>query len=374
MKIDTIQAGDFLRLSAQRFPDRDCFVFGDGSSRSFAETNRRVNQMAGALHRRGVRKGDRVAILATDSGEYVEVMMACMKLGVTYVPLNNRLADGEALTLLRRAEPKAVFASARYARRVAALARELTGVQFTAALDGQDLVPFTDLLAEGTDAEPGVVVDDEDILALAFTSGTTALPKGVLQSQRMINALSLQMSVDYQILLEEFRYSASPTFHIAGQAMIFMHVQRGFPTLILPQFAEDPVLRWMQSGRLTGVFLVPTMISRLLEDPRVHDSTYENLRSIIYGASPMSPDRGRPADVAVASRPPACRGRRRAPARLDRQDRVRGRPAPGQRGRQGRAAGRSRRDHHPQPRHHVRLPGHASGDRPGPARRLVLGR
>jgi acyl-CoA synthetase (AMP-forming)/AMP-acid ligase II len=289
VKIDTIQAGDFLRLSAQRFPDRDCFVFDDGSSRSFAETNRRVNQMAGALHRRGVRKGDRVAILATDSGEYVEVMMACMKLGGTYVPLNNRLADGEVLTLLRRAEPKAVFASARYARRVAALARELTGVQLTAALDGQDLMPFTDLLAEGTDTEPGVVVDDEDILALAFTSGTTALPKGVLQSQRMINALSLQMSVDYQILLEEFRYSASPTFHIAGQAMIFMHVQRGFPTLILPQFAEDPVLRWMQSGRLTGVFLVPTMISRLLEDPRVRDSTYENLRSIIYGASPMSP-------------------------------------------------------------------------------------
>jgi acyl-CoA synthetase (AMP-forming)/AMP-acid ligase II len=99
--IDTIQAGDFLRLSAGRFPDRDCLVFDDGSSRSFAETNRRVNQVAGALHRRGVRKGDRVAILATDSGEYVEVMMACMKLGVIYVPLNNRLADGEVLTLLR---------------------------------------------------------------------------------------------------------------------------------------------------------------------------------------------------------------------------------------------------------------------------------
>jgi non-ribosomal peptide synthetase component E (peptide arylation enzyme) len=90
VKVDTIQAGDFLRLSAQRFADRDCFVFDDGSSRSFGETNRRVNQLAGALHRRGVRKGDRVAILATDSGEYVEVLMACMKLGVVYVPLNNR--------------------------------------------------------------------------------------------------------------------------------------------------------------------------------------------------------------------------------------------------------------------------------------------
>jgi fatty-acyl-CoA synthase len=215
--------------------------------------------------------------------------MACMKLGVTYVPLNNRLADGEVLTLLRRAEPKAVFASSRYTARIAVLARELTGIAFLSSLDGTDLVPLADLLAEGTDAEPAVTIDDEDVLALAFTSGTTGLPKGVLQSQRMVTALSLQMSVDYQIMLDEFRYTASPTFHIAGQAMILMHVQRGFPTLILPQFEEGPVLRWMQSGRLTGVFLVPTMISRLLDDPRVGDGSYDSIRSIIYGAAPMTP-------------------------------------------------------------------------------------
>ncbi len=243
MRVDTIQAGDFLRLSAQRFPDRDCFVFDDGSSRSFAEVNRRVNQLAGALHGRGVGKGDRIALLGTDSGEYLEVMMGCMKLGAIYVPLNNRLADAEVLTLLRRAEPKAVFASSRYAARVAALAAELNGLLFTSALDGPELMPFGDLLAEGTDTEPGVEVDDEDVLALAFTGRA----EGVYQ--RMINALALQMSVDYQILLDEFRYTASPVFHIAGQAMIFMHVQLGFPTLIMPQFEEGAVLRWMQSGR-----------------------------------------------------------------------------------------------------------------------------
>jgi fatty-acyl-CoA synthase len=229
VRVDTIQAGDFLRLSAQRFPSRECFVFDDGSSRSFAEVNRRVNQLAGALQGRGVGKGDRVALLATDSGEYVEVMLACMKLGVVYVPLNNRLTDAEVLTLLRRAEPKAIFAGSRYAARVAALAAQLDGLCFTSALDGEDLLPFGDLLAEGTDTEPGVEVDDEDVLALAFTSGTTGLPKGVLQSQRMINALALQMSVDYQILLDEFRYTASPTFHIAGQAMILCTSSAGSP-------------------------------------------------------------------------------------------------------------------------------------------------
>jgi acyl-CoA synthetase (AMP-forming)/AMP-acid ligase II len=289
MRAMTVQAGDFLRLSAQRFPDRECFVFGDGSSRSFAETNSRVNRLADALRRLGVRKGVRVAIFATDSGEYVEVILACMKLGAVYVPLNNRLADAELLMLLGKAQPMAVFVSDRYAERVQALAAQVSTVTLLCSLDGEQFTPFRDLLREGDDVEPAIDVDDEDILALAFTSGTTGLPKGVLQSQRMLTALSLYMSIDYEIMADEFRYTASPTFHIAGQAMIFMHIMRGFPTLILPQFDEDPVLRWMQSGRLTGAFLVPTMISRLLNTPRVGDGSYVGLRSIIYGGAPMTP-------------------------------------------------------------------------------------
>ncbi|HVB41228.1 MAG TPA: 4-hydroxyphenylacetate 3-hydroxylase C-terminal domain-containing protein [Streptosporangiaceae bacterium] len=103
----------------------------------------------------------------------------------------------------------------------------------TSSLDGDDLVPFADLLAQGEDVEPDVEVADDDPLALAFTSGTTGLPKGVLQPQRMLKSLAMNMSIDYEIMADEFRYTASPTFHIAGQATIFMHVMRSFPTLIL---------------------------------------------------------------------------------------------------------------------------------------------
>jgi acyl-CoA synthetase (AMP-forming)/AMP-acid ligase II len=290
------RAGSFLKLSADRFPDRPCFVFGDGSSQTFGETNSRVNRLADALSRAGVGKGDRVAIVATDSGGYVEVLLACMKLGATYVPLNNRLQDEELLTLLRRAEPKALFASSRYLEVASRLAPQVPGIGLLGAFDGEvaatggpEVIAYEDLVRSGSDIEPDVQVDDEDVLGLAFTSGTTGLPKGVLQSQRMVKSLIVNMSIDYEIRPDEFRYTASPIFHIAGQAMIFMHVWRGFPTLILPQFQVEPVLSWMQSGRLTGAFLVPTMISTLLEHPQVRASDYANLQSIIYGGAPMSP-------------------------------------------------------------------------------------
>jgi acyl-CoA synthetase (AMP-forming)/AMP-acid ligase II len=291
------RAGTFLKLSAQRFPDRACFVFGDGSEQTFAETNTRVNRLADALSRSGVGKGDRVAIVAIDSGGYVEVLLACMKLGATYVPLNNRLQDEELLTLLRRAEPKALFVSSRYLATARALAPRVPGLGLLCSFDGDlsdggpsdGVVAFEDLLATGEDVEPDVPVADDDVLGLAFTSGTTGLPKGVLQSQRMVKSLVVNMSIDYEIRPDEFRYTASPIFHIAGQAMILMHIWRGFPTLILPQFEVGPVLSWLQSGRLTGAFLVPTMISVLLDHPEVAARPYPNLGSIIYGGAPMSP-------------------------------------------------------------------------------------
>ncbi|MQA15546.1 MAG: AMP-binding protein [Pseudonocardiaceae bacterium] len=286
-----IQAGDFLRLSAQRHPSRPCFVFADGSSRSFAETNTRVNRLASALRARGIGKGDRVAILATDSGSYAEVLLCCMKLGATYVPLNNRLSDSEVLTLLRRAAPKALFVSSRYTATARSLSPQVDSLDLVCCFDGEhDRLPGYDAVLEtGADIEPDVHVEDDDVLGLAFTSGTTGLPKGVLQPQRMVKSLIVNMSIDYEIVPDEFRYTASPIFHIAGQGMIFMHVWRGFPSLILPQFSTDEVLRWMHSDRLTGCFLVPTMISSLLDHPDVAAGSYASLRSIIYGGSPMSP-------------------------------------------------------------------------------------
>ena len=101
----------------------------------------------------------------------------------------------------------------------------------------------------------------------------------------MVKSLVINMSIDYEFRPEEVRYTASPIFHIAGQGMIFLHVWRGFTTLVLPRFEAGPVLSWMQSGRLTGAFLVPTMISTLLDHPEITAGPYDAIRTIIYGGA-----------------------------------------------------------------------------------------
>ncbi|MCW2504162.1 MAG: hypothetical protein JWO79_2446 [Actinomycetia bacterium] len=284
----SISLGEALPLSAARFPDRACFLFPDGSEHSFSETNSRVNQLVSALRANGIGRGDRLAVLALDSHRYVEIVLAALKLGAVYVPLNYRLMRPEVDVLLERARPVALFYDDRYAPLLAGVAEQHPSIRMFLRLDGTPS-EFDALLETGTDVEPPVVATDRDLIGLAFTSGTTGLPKGVLQSQRMMKAIVNAQIIDYFAQPDDVRYCAAPTFHISGVCGLLMGVSYGFTSLLLPQFDPTTVLGFLKEDRVTAAFLVPTMISTVLQQPGVADHDYERLRLIYYGASPMSP-------------------------------------------------------------------------------------
>ncbi len=282
-----VRIGDWLRMTAARLPDTPCFIDeGEQRTLTFAETNQRVNQLANALTARGVGKGDTLAILATDSHRYMETLLASMKLGTTYVPLNNRLAESEIQTLIEAAGTHWLFVSGRYAEVASRMA----------AADGSavNVVDYDDgyeaMLTGAPDHEPDVEVRDEDIIGLAFTSGTTGLPKGVMQSQYMMKNMVLHCLLEYAVEdSDECRYSAAPMFHISGMAMIFMGLLRGYPNVLNAQFDAEKVLAWLKEGRLSACFMVPTMVSSVVNLPGAAEASYPRLRTILYGAAPMSP-------------------------------------------------------------------------------------
>lgn len=290
-----IGAGEWLRLSAERFPTRDCFVFeaddGEVIRHNFALTNSRVNKLADALTARGVSQGDRIVILATDSHRYMETLLASMKLGTCYVPLNYRLTPFEIQNLSDAAQAEWIFVSGRYIDTARKLRTTAGAAMRIVSFDGpaEGVVGFEEILAAGRDLEQDVPSGDEVILGLAFTSGTTGLPKGVMQSQRMIKALVTNMMIDYGIGHDECRYSAAPLFHISGMGMVFMGVLRGYTNILAEQFDPVRVHDWLVAQRLTGCFMVPTMLSSLLNVPGIGEHDYGRLGSIIYGAAPMPP-------------------------------------------------------------------------------------
>jgi acyl-CoA synthetase (AMP-forming)/AMP-acid ligase II len=279
--------GEWLPLSAALYPSERCFVDeGLGRTLTFSEVNGRVNRLANGLRSAGVQRGDRLAILAVDSHCYMETLLASMKLGTTYVPLNYRLAPSELVTLLAEAGASWIFVSPQYAALARELSEKVAPLERVVAYTPDDYEAF---LAAHDDDEPPADVGEEDILGLAFTSGTTGRPKGVLQSHRMMKMMVTNGMVHLNTTPGEFRYSAAPMFHIGGMAMAMHGIALGFPNLLMAQFDPAAMLRWLQGGEITSVFLVPTMINRLLALPGADGHDYSNLKSIVYGGGPITP-------------------------------------------------------------------------------------
>ncbi|MFV0532874.1 MAG: class I adenylate-forming enzyme family protein [Cumulibacter sp.] len=276
-----------LPYAARRFPKNRCFLDQDGHSRTFAEVHERVNRLANSLRDAGVEKGTRIALLDTDSMEYAEVLLACFTLGATYVPVNYRLATPEITNILGRAQPSWLFVGQRYL----AQGREvIDGFDFDcqiASLDGCTDIDVEGLIAQGSPFEVVVTVYDEDPVGIMFTSGTTGLPKGVVQSQGM-QKRSMSMGWETYPRPGDVRYTASPMFHIAGWAIVFCQIATGATSLIVPQFDAQVTARAIRDGVLNGCFLVPTMMQAVLEQDDA-PSGLEKLDTILYGSAPMPP-------------------------------------------------------------------------------------
>src|SRR6185369_9033511 len=148
-----------------------------------------------------------------------------------------------------------------------------------------------DELAElaGDDREIVSVTTDEDILFMMLTSGTTGTPKLVMQSQRMVRAVASSGVYEQRLRSGDFMYSGAPLFHVAGMGHIMYALICGGASLIAPQWDVETALHWLREGGLNHCMLVPSMAMALLEHPRVGESDYPRLRSIMFGGAPLPP-------------------------------------------------------------------------------------
>jgi acyl-CoA synthetase (AMP-forming)/AMP-acid ligase II len=277
----TLRPGDWLRLSARKYPDRIA-VLGPPTPVTYAELNRRVNQLATALADLGMGKGDRIGLFAADSQQFLEALLACLKLGAVFMPFNFRLNAGELQVLLDASRPRALFSAARNQPVVEQCA--VDSLTLRVVLDEPG---YEEILSRGRDAELDVAVDDDELACIAYTSGTTGRPKGVMHSQAMVKHYMISTLMVRDMADDSTHYSAAPMFHISGMYWTICQIARGAGVLLLPQFDPAVVLSWLGSGQVTDVFLVPTMIHDLLAHPDARQTDFSRLRSIVYGGAPM---------------------------------------------------------------------------------------
>ena len=192
----------------------------EGESRSFAEMQERVNRLANALQALGMGRGARAAVMALNSMKYVEIYYACAKLGGVFVPLNYRAKQEELAYMCNNSEASLLFVGQRYLDLAAAIRPELKTVQHMICIDGkgEGMTNYEEAIAAHEPEEIFTDVEDLDPTIVIYTSGTTALPKGVVLT-------FLGMSVYVTNTVEPADPSAEnadvllvsvPFYHVAG--------------------------------------------------------------------------------------------------------------------------------------------------------------
>jgi acyl-CoA synthetase (AMP-forming)/AMP-acid ligase II len=283
-----MNTANFLSIPASIFPDQEIVVSGDQRF-TYAEMLGRVRRLSSALRDRGLGRGTRMAVLATNSHRYLECYYAAAAAGATFVPLNYRAKLDELEHMIGRAEPRVLFVSERYASLLDELAGRLPSGMKQVVLDGSGRgeSSYEDLLASGREDIEDAEVDEDDVCILMYTSGTTSLPKGVM--------LTFGDFTTYVVGTVEMADGTPrgssllcvPLYHIAGATSIMTSLWAGRRIVVLPQFDAGDWLGAVARERATHAFVVPTMLKKILDHPGFGTTDLGSLENLSYGGAPM---------------------------------------------------------------------------------------
>ncbi|MCJ7426776.1 MAG: acyl--CoA ligase, partial [Dehalococcoidales bacterium] len=232
---------EFLDLSALLVPERIAIAF-EGRRYSYAELKTRVNRLADALSRLGLKKGDRAAILEVNCNQYVEACFATVRLGAIFVPLNFRVRQDELSYLVNEAEPSVLFVGSRYAEMVRSAKLQLPSVKHFVFIGGdyEGMINYDELIDSGSPEDKTFAeVKEEDVAVLMFTAGTTGFPKGVPQDHNAYSSYVLS-NVDPPDAeaTAETNLLVMPLYHVAGMQALMASIYGGRTIALMRQFDE----------------------------------------------------------------------------------------------------------------------------------------
>ena len=283
--------GRSLARNALLYPSRLAVVSEDGATLTHQEFADRVWRIAAGLSVRGVRKGDRVAILARNSADYLCVYFAVGSIGAILVPINFALKPPDINFRMSHAEVDALFVDEEFAPVVYQI-HDDTRARISDrvfALNGtsKGCTPLQLLLAEGRPQAPEVPISPDDILYIGYTSGTTGTPKGALVSHRAIVVGFLYKALDYSLTDADVTINPGPYWHSAPRDFASLAVYLGGTAVVPSRFDAEQYLALVERYRATNSFVVPTMLRQLVESPALAKHDISSMRCLISGGAPL---------------------------------------------------------------------------------------
>lgn len=283
---------DLLGERARLTPHREALVeVATGRRYTYHELYRRARATAAALlGGLGLQPGDRVAVLAPNRLEFLDVYFAAAAAGLVFVPINPRLALPEVTAILAHAAPQVLVFDGELASTAWEASRQ-AGVGQLVCLDplpGEG-VPVLSRLLEASPGELGVPTPSpEATLAILYTSGTTGTPKGVVIPHRMVAFDAWATALAWELRPEDVSPIFTPLYHAGGLSVFLAPMLAVGGKIVLHRgFDPEEVWRTIKAERCTVALGVPTIWRLLAEHPLFTQVDLSHVRWFISGGAPL---------------------------------------------------------------------------------------
>lgn len=290
---------------ADEHPQKPYLLMGDFMM-SYGEANNTACRIANALLGIGVKKADRVAIMAPNVPHYVLSLQALFKIGAIEVPANPLYTVPELELQFKDSGIETVIVMAAFADKAIQIMRDpntpvkrVIAFQVpSAAVDvpsGEGIYDFNQLVATASDSEPDVEVYGDDVARLQYTGGTTGIPKGCVLTNRIIFTMAIMASnwcsVGFtSVPKEEFRtLAAIPLNHVYGfNCNININLYTGGTIVLVAQPTPENLLEAIERHKPNIWAAVPAMIAGLNNHPNIAKTDVSSLKAIFSGSAPLA--------------------------------------------------------------------------------------
>ncbi len=261
-----------------------------GRQRSYRELGERIPRFAAALVAMGLQRGDRVAVLALNSDNYIELFFAIAWAGMVIVPLNTRWAIPENQYAIEDGQCSALIVDDIFAEQVPQLAPALIGKAHVIHM-GDQLPPLGVASYEAMIAGASPMDDacgrGDELCGIYYTGGTTGAAKGVMLSHSNFVVASINWIATLHFNEDTVYMHSAGLFHLAGSSPAMALTLAGGTHVCLPKFDAVLAFEAIQTHRVNYCLFVPTMVNMLLNHPEFPRYDLSSVRTCEYGASPM---------------------------------------------------------------------------------------
>ncbi|WP_151772360.1 class I adenylate-forming enzyme family protein [Streptomyces abyssomicinicus] len=278
---------DVMRNQAKTNPHRPALT-AQGREYSYAELHAITNRLASGLAEAGVRRGDTVAVLGSNSVEHVLLQHAVAKLGAALAVLNWRQSEDEVAYAVELCRPRLVFAQPAYRHLVTATQRPVEPVSPRGESDFYER--FVDPFAAD---EPTADVDAEDLVTIICTSGTTGRPKAAAISHRAMIARAAFAASDMRLGADDAHLAWAPMFHLVSADYIFVCAVLGSRYIVVDGFDVEAINEYLHQVRLGWFVMMPGAIGTLIERLRQDDRPVKPIRLVGAMADLVPPEQVR---------------------------------------------------------------------------------